>query len=103
MSKPNIFLKIRETRDAKIAQSKRAKDVSKMFWDESQRQLYPNANMITLPITNETLNSQEDLEEEDIIAQFISNLRSISNGKESLFVILVLILIRSFLKVRWNT
>lgn len=84
MSKPNIFLKIRETRDAKIAQSKRAKDVSKMFWDESQRQLYPNANMITLPVTNETLNSQEDLEDEDIIAQFISNLRSISNGKESL-------------------
>ena len=80
MSKQNIFLKIKETRDAEIARSNRAKEVSKMFWDESQRQLYPNANMITVPITNETLNTKEDLSDAEILAQFIGNLKSITQN-----------------------
>ena len=71
-------------RDAEIERANRDKKVAKMFFDERQRLLFPFANQISQPMTNEILSLKDPTgdTEESIKAQFSGNLTALLGGNK---------------------
>ena len=80
MADENIVLRIRKARDAEIQRNKRAKDVSKMFWDQLQQSRYPNANVLSIPQTEDNLLLKNDPNDIQIEDDFIAKLLAISGN-----------------------
>ena len=80
MTDENIVLRIRKARDAEIKRNTRAKEVSKMFWDQLQQSRYPNANVLSTPQTEDNLLLKNDLDDTQIEEDFIAKLLAISGN-----------------------
>ena len=69
-------------RKLEIARAERDKKVGKMFFDERQRLLYPLANQITQPMTNEILSLKDPSDDtpENVRNVFLGNLTKLLAG-----------------------
>ena len=69
-------------RELEIARAERDKKVGKMFFDERQRLLFPFANQITQPMTNEILSLKDPTGDtsENVKGIFLGNLTKLLAG-----------------------